>query len=93
MVTRTDINARVGGHFISDTNAHTNLDCIGFLALSDTVVASITYMTASDVPGIGSFTGDASDAASIVGGTWVPGRFKAITLTSGDILAVNTAHQ
>lgn len=85
---RQDIYADGGSVFISDTNAHTGLSCIGFRALTDTEVASITYATNSDVPGIGAVTGAPT---TVTAGCWVAGRFTAITLTSGDIQAVNDA--
>lgn len=73
-----------GGEVIDDTSAHTNGMWVGVYALEDTVIGSLTSTNVAQ--------NGAADSASytltsvaLSAGCFLPGRFTAITLSSGGV--------
>ena len=78
-------HARNGWVEIDDTSAYSNLNCFGFLVMSEAVISAITLSPDYLAKCIGSL----ANFTKIPEGLYVPVEFTAITLTSGEILALN----
>lgn len=80
--TRFEEHALAGQTIVTGTGANTG-HFTGMLVLADAVVASMAWE--SGYAG----TGDWSSFTSIPAGTYLPGRFSALTLTSGEVVLIH----